>query len=69
VSCETFSLQGNSDKREAGTPNIVGAVSLLKALEFIQSIGGMEAIKKHEESLVKLCNQEFIKRKEKVKIF
>jgi selenocysteine lyase/cysteine desulfurase len=39
VSIDDFSLQNNADKREAGTPNIIGAVSLLKALETIESIG------------------------------
>jgi selenocysteine lyase/cysteine desulfurase len=38
VSVEGFSLQSNADKREAGTPNIVGAVSLLKALETIAQL-------------------------------
>ena len=35
VSIDDFSLQNNADKREAWTPNIIWAVSLLKALEFI----------------------------------
>ncbi|HBB04919.1 TPA: hypothetical protein DCZ39_08860 [Patescibacteria group bacterium] len=33
---------------------MIGAVSLLKALEYIKSIGGMKAIREHEQKLVKL---------------
>jgi len=68
LSQSDFSLQWNSDKWEAGTPNIIGAVSLLKALEFIQSIGGMEAIWKHEQTLVHLANAGFRQRSDKVKV-
>ena len=68
VSQNAFSLQGNSDKFETGTPNIVGAVSLLKALEFIQSIGGMEAIWAHEQELVKYANSQFRKKADKVRV-
>jgi selenocysteine lyase/cysteine desulfurase len=32
-------LTSGTDKFEAGTPNIIGAVSLLKAIEYIDSIG------------------------------
>jgi len=38
VSIDGHTLAKNSDKFEAGTPNIIGAVSLLKALEYIKSI-------------------------------
>jgi cysteine desulfurase/selenocysteine lyase len=68
VSQTDFSLQGNSDKWETGTPNIIGAISLLKALEFIHSIGGMEAIWKHEQKLVQLSNKGFKERSGKVKV-
>jgi selenocysteine lyase/cysteine desulfurase len=43
-------------------------VSLLKALEFIQSLGGMETIWKHEQKLVQISNAEFKKRSEQVKV-
>ncbi len=52
VSVEGHSLMTNADKFEAGTPNIIWAVSLGKALEYIKSIGWMKKIWEHEQSLV-----------------
>lgn len=40
------------EKFEPGTPHIVGAASLLYALEYIESIGGYEAIQQYEKHLV-----------------
>jgi cysteine desulfurase/selenocysteine lyase len=40
----------------------------LKALEFIQSIGGMEAIWRHEQRLVQLSNVGFKQYVDKVKV-
>ncbi|MCX6825065.1 MAG: cysteine desulfurase [candidate division SR1 bacterium] len=68
VDMQGHTLIGNSDKFEAGTPNIIGAVSLLKALEYIKSIGGMKKIREHEQKLVKLCVEGFSKFKDKVEI-
>lgn len=68
VSTTDFSLQWNSDKREAGTPNIVGAVSLLKALEFIQSIG-MWAIREHEKRLTALLIEWFREHEDWIRVF
>lgn len=68
VSIHGHTLAGNSDKFEAGTPNIIGAVSLSKALEYIKSIGGMQKIREHEQKLVKLCLDGFAKYKDKVEI-
>ena len=68
VSIQWHTLAGNSDKFEAGTPNIIGAVSLSKALEYIKSIGGMQKIREHEQKLVKLCLDGFAKYKDKVEI-
>ena len=68
VSIEGHSLTTNSDKFEAGTPNIIGAVSLGKAIEYITSIGWMEKIREHEQQLVKLCLEGFSKLKDKVEI-
>lgn len=39
VSIGSFVLQGNNEKREAGTPNIIGAVSLEASLNFIKMLG------------------------------
>ena len=68
VSIDDFSLQNNADKREAWTPNIVGAVSLLKAIETIELLGWMEKIREHEKNLIKLLCEWFEKRKDKVKL-
>ena len=66
VSIDNFSLQNNADKREAWTPNIVWAVSLLKALETIEQLGWMEKIREHEKNLIKILCEWFKKRKDKV---
>ena len=68
VSINNFSLQNNADKWEAWTPNIVWAVSLLKALETIESIWWIEEIQKHEKNLIKIICEWFKKRKDKVKL-
>lgn len=39
-------------KYELGTPNLVGAVSLLEALRYVEKIGGMATIQSHENHLV-----------------
>ena len=66
VSIAGFDLQRNNQKFEAGTPNIVGAVSLLHALEFIKTLspdhallGGMQVIWQHEEELVRYALKNF----------
>ena len=66
VSIDSFSLQNNADKWEAWTPNVVWAISLLKALETIENIWWMEKIWEHEKSLIKLLCEWFEKRKDKV---
>ena len=68
VSIDDFSLQNNVDKREAWTPNIVWAVSLLKAIETIESIGWMEKIQEHEKSLIEKLCEWFEKRKNSIQI-
>ena len=68
VSIDSFSLQNNVDKREAGTPNIVWAVSLLKALETIESIGWIETLREHEKTLIKKLCEWFNQRKEHIKV-
>ena len=66
VTISGFDLQKNNQKFEAGTPNIVGAVSLLHALEFIKTLspdhtlsGGMQAIWQHEQELVRYALKNF----------
>ncbi len=68
VSTEGHILATNVDKFEAGTPNIIGAVSLAKAIEYIKSIWWMEKIWEHEQNLVKLCLEGFAKLQDKVEI-
>ena len=53
VATTSYKLHGSLDKFEAGTPNIISAVSLLKAIEYITSIGGIQKIREHEQELVK----------------
>ncbi|MCK9467036.1 MAG: aminotransferase class V-fold PLP-dependent enzyme [Candidatus Absconditabacterales bacterium] len=55
-------------KFEAGTPNIIGAISLLKSLEYVKSIGGVQKIREHEQKLIKYSLDRFTKLKDKVKL-
>ena len=68
VSIENFSLQNNADKREAWTPNIIWAVSLLKALETIEKLWWIEKIQNHEKTLIRKLCEWFNKRKDYLKI-
>lgn len=47
---------------EPGTPNMTGAVSFLKALEYIENIWWYEEIEKYENDLIKYSLKEFKKR-------
>lgn len=49
------------DKFEPGTPNLTGAVSLLRAFEYVESIGGYEILEKVEQELVVYALQGFQK--------
>lgn len=53
VNQDSFEFFQSNDKFESWTPNIIWAVSLSKAIEYIKSIWWIEAIHKHEESLMK----------------
>ena len=48
-----FSFAGLPFRWEPGTPNIAGAVSLLAALEFFESVGSYPAWRSHEDGLVR----------------
>jgi cysteine desulfurase/selenocysteine lyase len=39
-------------KFEAGTPNVAGAVGLAAAIDYLDGLGGMEAVARHERALV-----------------
>lgn len=68
IDIKNHSLQNNADKWEAWTPNIVWAVSLLKALEIIKQLGWMDEIRKHEKNLIKILCEWFEKRKDSIKL-
>lgn len=52
VTRDYYEPAGLPFRHEPGTPHIVGAVSLLAALEYIESIGGYDAIHTYEQTLV-----------------
>ena len=68
VSFNDFSLQNNVDKREAWTPNVIWAVSLLKALETIEQIWWMTKIQEHEKILIKKLCEGFYQIKDEINL-
>lgn len=52
VTEDGYEPAGMPFRHEPGTPHIIGAASLLGSLEYIDSIGGYEAIEKYERELV-----------------
>ena len=75
VSVSSFSLQNNAEKREAGTPNIIGAVSLEASLNFIKGLGedwrlrsGIAKIWLHEQELTNYALERFIQLQDKVNL-
>lgn len=59
VATDSFTLKSTAEKFEPGTPHIVGAVSLLKAIEYMDSIGGYAAIEKYENELAEYTLKRF----------
>lgn len=59
VQKEWFKTASDVHKFEPWTPHIVWAVSLLKALEYIESIWWYEAIQQHEKELTQYALQRF----------
>lgn len=59
VTIENYESAGLPFRHEPGTPHIAGAVSILKALEYVDSIGGYEQIEKYEKDLVEYALQKF----------
>ena len=53
MSRETFEPAGLPFRFEPGTPNMTGAVSLLRAIQYFESIGGYATIADLESPLVK----------------
>ena len=75
VSISSFSLQNNAEKREAGTPNIIGAVSLEASLNFIKGVGedwslrsGITKIWLHEQELTNYALERFAQLEDKVNL-
>ncbi|MGE4444226.1 MAG: aminotransferase class V-fold PLP-dependent enzyme [Candidatus Altimarinota bacterium] len=62
VKTQSFKNGALPYKFEPGTPNISGALSLLKALEYIENIGGYEKIDAIENDLVQYSLEQFSKR-------
>ena len=59
VSISGHTLTSGSDKFEAGTPNIIWAASLLKAIEYIESIGWIGQVRSHEQELTAVSLKKF----------
>ncbi len=66
VHTDGFEVSGLPYRFEPGTPNLTGAVSLLTAIEYFESIGGYPAITKIEQELVERALEAFAKRTEAV---
>lgn len=52
VTTEEYKNAGLPFRHEPGTPHIAGAVSLLAAMNYIESLGGFEAIEVYEKELI-----------------
>ena len=63
-----YELPTTVSKFEAWTPNIIWAVSLLKALEYIESIWWINEIFKHEKKIVQYCLPKFAELSDKVNL-
>lgn len=59
VTTEWYEAAGLPFRHEPGTPHIVGAVSLLAAIEYINSIGGYEEVERYEKELTEYALEQF----------
>jgi cysteine desulfurase/selenocysteine lyase len=59
VSLDGYEAAGLPFRHEPGTPHIAGAVSLLAALDYIDSIGGYEVVEKYERELTEYALGQF----------
>jgi cysteine desulfurase / selenocysteine lyase len=59
VTTDGYTPAGLPFRHEPGTPHIAGAVSLLAALEYIDSIGGYEVVEKYERELTEYALELF----------
>ncbi len=68
VTTQWASFPNNSMKFEPWTPDIIGAVSLLKAFEYIENIWGYDTLRNHELQLIEYALQGFEKLRDKVRL-
>jgi cysteine desulfurase/selenocysteine lyase len=59
VDIDGYEPAGLPFRHEPGTPHVAGAVSLLAALEYIDSIGGFELVEKYENDLTAYALKRF----------
>jgi cysteine desulfurase/selenocysteine lyase len=59
VSQNSYEFFSTNDKFESGTPNIIWAVSLLKAIEYINSIWWMQFVRENELELIDYSLEKF----------
>lgn len=59
VTTEWYEAAGLPFRHEPGTPHIAGAVSLLAAIEYIDSIGGYEVVEQYEKELTEYALEQF----------
>jgi cysteine desulfurase/selenocysteine lyase len=60
VTTDGYTPAGLPFRHEPGTPHIAGAVSLLAALDYIDSIGGYEVVEKYERELTEYALELFV---------
>ncbi|MDD2694196.1 MAG: aminotransferase class V-fold PLP-dependent enzyme [Candidatus Gracilibacteria bacterium] len=68
VTLEGYEPAGLPFRHEPGTPHIAGAVSLLAAIEYIDSIGGFEVVEKYEQELTEYMLEQVKKLPSSVKL-
>lgn len=59
VSQSSYDFFSTNEKFESGTPNIIGAVSLLKSIEYIDSIWWIQFIRENELKLIDYTLEKF----------
>ncbi len=66
VHTDGYEVSGLPYRFEPGTPNLTGAVSLLTAVEYFESVGGYPEVAETERELVEYALEEFAERSETV---
>jgi cysteine desulfurase/selenocysteine lyase len=68
VTTDGYTPAGLPFRHEPGTPHIAGAVSLLAALDYIDSIGGYEVVEKYESELTEYALGQFEQLPESIRL-